>query len=144
MGWGLHLWTGDYTCGLGITLVGWGLHLWAGDYICGLGITLVGWGLHLWAGDCICGLGITLVGWGLHLWAGDYTSGQSKLAAPGIEPTTSLSSCSCHVRMQGRLLTLGWLWSFHHFAVCSSSAHEVKIIIFERFQCSLIKAIQLN
>ena len=33
---------------------------------------------------------------------------------------------------------------FHRFAVRSSSAHEGKIIIFERFQCSLTKTIQLN
>ena len=29
------------------------------------------------------------------------------------------------------------LRSFHCFAVCSSSAHEGKIIVFERFHCSL-------
>ena len=36
------------------------------------------------------------------------------------------------------------LRSFYRFAVRSSSAHEGKIIIFERFQCSLTKTIQLN
>ena len=36
------------------------------------------------------------------------------------------------------------LRSFHRFAVRGSSAHEGKIIIFERFQCSLSKTIQLN
>ena len=34
--------------------------------------------------------------------------------------------------------------SFHRIAVRSSSVHEGKIIIFERFQCSLTKTIQLN
>ena len=36
------------------------------------------------------------------------------------------------------------LRSFHRFAVRSSSAHEGKSIIFERFQCSLTETIQLN
>ena len=36
------------------------------------------------------------------------------------------------------------LRSFHRFAVRSSSAHEGKIIIFERFQCSLTKTIEVN
>ena len=42
-----------------------------------------------------------------------------------------------------RTVTLS-LRSFHRFAVRSSSAHEGKIIIFEKFQCSLTKTIQLN
>ena len=44
----------------------------------------------------------------------------------------------------GRLMDGGRLRSFHRFAVRSSSAHEGKIIIFERFQCFLTKTIQLN
>ena len=36
------------------------------------------------------------------------------------------------------------LRSFPCFAVRSSSAHEGKIIIFERFHCSLTKIIQLT
>ena len=38
-------------------------------------------------------------------------------------------------------LKISTLRSFHRFAVRSSSAHEGKIIIFERFQCSLTKTI---
>ena len=36
------------------------------------------------------------------------------------------------------------LRSLHRFAVRNSSAHGGKIIIFEIFQCSLTKTIQLN
>ena len=42
------------------------------------------------------------------------------------------------------LITYKALRSFHRFAVGSSFAHEGKIIIFERYQCSLTKTIQLN
>ena len=56
-------------------------------------------------------------------------------------PISTISVCrgAWHFNRQ-----LRYFRSLHRFAVRSSSAHEGKIIIFERFQCSLTKTIQLN
>ena len=61
----------------------------------------------------------------------------------GPPPLPSLDNVLKSQTLVQKVITQ-YLRSFHPFAVHSSSGHEGKIIIFERFQCSLTKTIRLN
>ena len=74
-----------------------------------------------------------------------WSSGKTFLSIFVLKPSSKKERKLLFLQPQLRLLKMiGPLRSFYRFAVRSSSAHEGKIIIFERFKCSLTKTIQLN